>query len=298
MQGIVGSGSSANILQTPGPGLMRSKSDHRLATQFRQQEERGGYDRYGESEDPLTSRKFGERYGRQSQGGGSIYADRFGRQDYAGEFDNPYDGESRRPSYRSRFRRDRDNDSDNDANQVRSVRFSEPQSKERERVLDTEDVGRGPLSGIARLYDSPRVMQRLSEIGKAKKKPEPKPEPAAPKFQPTKKTQRQVSEEDEISKIKKQNKQSGGEGQAEGRPTVERVQLLKRGSSNDSEERSSPLGAREEPTNRKTPPVAEVTGFFHGIQYNFRFFFPQAIRFISVKKQQKVLQRINQRAVL
>lgn len=262
-QGVVGSNSSTNLLQPPGPGLMRSKSDHRLATQFRQQEERG-YDRYGESGEESSGppRKFGERHNRPSQGGGgsgSGYGDRYCRQDYASEFESPYDNEPRRSGYRSRFRRDRDNDSDNDSSQTRSVRFTEPQHKERERVLDTEDVARGPLSGITRLYDSPRVMKRISEIGKEKKKPEPKPEAPVPKFQPPKKAQRQVSEEDEISRIKKQNKQGGTESQPEARPAGDRVQTLKRGNSNESEERSAPSSPREEPTTRKTPPVAEVT---------------------------------------
>lgn len=59
--GAVTSGS--NSLQPPsGPGLMRSKSDHRLATQFRQQqEERGIRD---EDEPVLSGRKFGERQAR------------------------------------------------------------------------------------------------------------------------------------------------------------------------------------------------------------------------------------------
>lgn len=241
----MGSGSSTNLLQPPGPGLMRSKSDHRLATQFRQQEERGYGDRYGD-EESLGSRKFGERF----RGGNAGYNDRYGRQEYGSEFESPYDSEPRRSGFRSRFRRERDNDSDNDAGQTRSVRFSEPQHKERERVLDTEDVSRGPLSGITRLYDSPRVMQRIAEIGKEKKKPEPMPEPPVAKFQPPKKTQRQVSEEDEITRIKKMNKQGAAEGQTETRQAL----ALKRGNSRDREERTAP---RED--TRKTPPVTEVT---------------------------------------
>ncbi|KAL0268206.1 UNVERIFIED_CONTAM: hypothetical protein PYX00_010235 [Menopon gallinae] len=244
--GLMGSGSSTNLLQPPGPGLMRSKSDHRLTTQFRQDREDRGYgDRYGE-EESFGSRKFGERF----RGGNTGYNDRYGRQEYGSEFESPYDSEPRRSGFRSRFRRDRDNDSDNDAGQTRSVRFSEPQHKERERVLDTEDVSRGPLSGITRLYDSPRVMQRIAEIGKEKKKPEPKPEPPVAKFQPPKKAQRQVSEEDEITRIKKMNKQGAAESQTETRQTP----TLKRGSSRDREERTTT--PRED--TRKTPPVTEV----------------------------------------
>lgn len=63
--GLAGS-ASMGLLQTPGPGLMRSKSDHRLATQFRQQEERAGLAGYDEDNrggrlSPLAGRKFGER---------------------------------------------------------------------------------------------------------------------------------------------------------------------------------------------------------------------------------------------
>lgn len=202
---------------------MRSKSDHRLTTQFRQQDDSG--------EDQSAPRKFGDRYNRQNQYG----SDRYGRQEHS-EFESPYDNEPRsRTGYRSRFRRDRDNDSDNDTNQTRAVRFSEPVHKERERVLDTEDATRGPISGITRLADSPRVMKRIAEIGKPKpepKQPEPKPV-ETPKFQP-KKTQRQVSEEDEISRIKKQNK-----AEPSSAPVAEVVER-----------------PREEP--RKTPPAPEV----------------------------------------
>lgn len=214
--GVMGSNTSSGTntggLQPPsGPGLMRSKSDHRLATQFRQQEEQY-YGRAGaDAEDALNGRKFGER----PQG-------RYGRRNDEYEDDST---ESRRPSrYRSRFTRHLDNpDDDPESSGGRSVRFSEESPsqaniprKERERVLDTEDVSKGPLSGITRLSDSPRVMKRLQETeNKDKKAKDPKPvTPVAPVAgakppvagQPAKKTSRQVSEDDEIAKIKKQNK--------------------------------------------------------------------------------------------
>jgi tripartite motif-containing protein 71 len=213
--GVMGSNTSSSItsggLQAPsGPGLMRSKSDHRLATQFRQQEEQYYGRNAGDGDDALNGRKFGERpqgrYGRKNE-------------DYEDE------SESRRPSrYRSRFTRHLDNpDDDPDSSGGRSVRFSEESpaqahipKKERERVLDTEDVSKGPLSGITRLSDSPRVMKRLQETdSKEKKAKDPKPvTPVAPvagakppmAVQPAKKAARQVSEDDEIAKIKKQNK--------------------------------------------------------------------------------------------
>lgn len=81
--------------------------------------------------------------------------------------------------------------------------------------MDTEFVSRGNLSGIIRLADSPRVMKRLQESDRPKKeKKEPAPTPVAPKpavqaKRPTNTpvAQRQMSE-DEIDRIKRQNKGS------------------------------------------------------------------------------------------
>jgi len=290
--GIVSSSSSTGLLQPPGgPGLMRSKSDHRLASQFRQQEERSGYDRgYGDGSgdpsgtsgrvSPLGGRKFGERYP-QNRGGNDRYEQqqsRYGGRsggggDYSGDFESPYDNDGNRPrsKYRSRFPRHHgDNaDSDNDAQGNRSVRFSEGQHqhKERERVLDTEDVARGPLSGITRLYDSPRVMKRLQESeqrGKKKETAQPAQQPQLQVKTPQqvpKRTQRQVSEEDEISKIKRANKAGTSASAATetttpptpdvGRPVSERVAALKttRDTSSDDRDSSQPSS----PTSRLPP---------------------------------------------
>ncbi|XP_069677939.1 RING finger protein nhl-1 isoform X5 [Periplaneta americana] len=291
---IAPSASSSGLLQPPGgPGLMRSKSDHRLASQFRQQDERGGYDRggYGDGSgdpsgtsgrvSPLGGRKFGERYP-QNRGGNDRYdqqQSRYGGRcggggDYSGEFESPYDNDGNRPrsKYRSRFSRHHgDNaDSDNDTQGNRSVRFSEGhQHKERERVLDTEDVARGPLSGITRLYDSPRVMKRLQESeqrGKKKEKepvqpvPQPQLQVKAPQQVP-KRTQRQVSEEDEISKIKRANKAGASASTTTtetttptsdvGRPVSERVAALKTSRDNSSEDRDS--SQPSSPTTRAPP---------------------------------------------
>ncbi|XP_045475158.1 RING finger protein nhl-1 [Harmonia axyridis] len=201
-------GQSSALLQPPGgnPGLMRSKSDHRLASQFRQNEERG----YGEKDpdEPLLGgRKFGERpqrtaadssrYDRYGRGGGNDYGD-------------DYESESRPTRSRySRFRRHNAPENESDSEQTSRVRFNE-QKVERERVIDTEDVAKGPLSGITRLADSPRVMRKLqeNESGKKKEKEAP-PVPPQPKVVPKRPpppATRQVSEEDEISRIKKQNK--------------------------------------------------------------------------------------------
>lgn len=87
--------------------------------------------------------------------------------------------------------RHRDGD-DSDGDSRSTVRFmSAPQESSglRERVLDTEDAARGPLSGIFRLTDSPRVMKKLQEYERAgkRKKEEPAsqlvPQPQPPKPQ-------------------------------------------------------------------------------------------------------------------
>lgn len=234
--GVVGGlGSSGNSLQAPsGPGLMRSKSDHRLATQFRQQEERG----FRDDEEPvLGGRKFGERHARASDrygtgnDGGS--SSRYGRSGNEYDYGNDYDNEppsSRAPKsrFRSRFVRSHQQDDNSDTEQGRSVRFHEKEKeKERERVLDTEDVARGHLSGIIRLADSPRVMKRLQEQDKPKKEKKevaPPPKPAATPARRTSATStppvasRQMSE-DEIDRIKRQNK-----GTTSTTPTVAAVE--------------------------------------------------------------------------
>ncbi|XP_057336422.1 RING finger protein nhl-1 isoform X1 [Microplitis mediator] len=178
-------------LAPPGgpPGLMRSKSDHRLASQYRQQEE-----------ERLTRNRYAPDY----------------------EYDTPeYETPRNKSRYRSRFMRHRDGE-ESDGDTRSSVRFtSSTDSNQREKVLDTEDAARGPLSGIFRLTDSPRVMKKLQECERASKRKKDEPPAAvtptaAPTQTQTPKTQvqpkknpsvaKQTSEDDEISRIKKQNK--------------------------------------------------------------------------------------------
>lgn len=250
-------------------GLMRSKSDHRLTTQFRPQEERG-YD----NEPVLGGRKFGERpqrnadrYAGYSRGGGDDY-----------EYD--YDNEQSRPSksrFRSRFVRSHQND-DSDTEPQRNVRQTkDADAKDRDKVLDTEDVSRGQLSGIIRLSDCPRVLKRLQNQGKEKR--EKKVEPPKPVTQPQTRTvasavNRQISEDDEISRIKKQNKGSVAPSMATAssttttttnvdteRPAANRVAALKKNTASaashttseesDSSHRGSPV--------HHTPPRSEVS---------------------------------------
>ncbi|XP_073846754.1 tripartite motif containing protein thin isoform X3 [Musca autumnalis] len=221
----MGGSTSSSHLAPPTalqPGLMRSKSDHRLATQFRQQEERIGYN----DEPVLGGRRFGERPVRiNNDRYGDSGSSRYGRgaggdYDYGGENDYENDQSSSRTGksrFRSRFVRSHQNeDSDNEQQQQQR----QEEKKLKDKVRDGEDVSRGQLSGIIRLSDCARVIQRLADIGKEKKEKKvdataaanvqaaiqaqkasmqrPKQTPAAP--------QRQVSEDDEISRIKQQNK--------------------------------------------------------------------------------------------
>lgn len=252
--------SSSNSLQTPSPGLMRSKSDHRLASQYRQEErnpyEPGGGDNGGRIS-PLGGRKFGERYpSRYSRGD---------RNDY--DADPTHDNENRssaRSRIRSRLNRHGLNENTDSDTDTRSVRFSETNTvhRERERVLDTEDVAKGPLSGITRLYDSPRVMKRLLESENKEKKVAvaPKPQPAVqqPKKVTSQQTpQRQLSEDDEIARIKRQNKTASTSSDTERR---DRVSAIKRDDSRDSNRSNTPSENA-----RKTPAPEPITVRIIGI---------------------------------
>ena len=233
---------SAPTAPSLGPGLMRSKSDHRVAAQFRQAEER--YQAYGSdnNEDSFGTnrpRYFGDRHNTARP---TTESSRYGdssssrRTDY--DDDNSSTTETgRRSRFRSRFMRHHDSgDSDNEPS-TRSVRFQSHDSPgdgqgaatkkvERQRVLDTEDAARGPLSGITRLADSPRVIKRIQEVELKGRRRKPTPpttlslnvsvasagqltspsQPRPPTGTTGRVTGRQVSEEDEIAKIKKQNK--------------------------------------------------------------------------------------------
>lgn len=284
-----GQSGANNLLQAPaGPGLMRSKSDHRLASQFRQQQQERGLRDEDESPSLLGGRKFGERAAarntdRYSGGADSRYGGS-GASEYGDYGNSEYDDGRTKSRFRSRFVRSHQND-DNSDSESRSVRFNEKdgsgggggggKDKERDRVIDTEDVARGHLSGIIRLADSPRVMKRLQEQDKDKKKvkkvadPVVAPVAVVPKraaAQPAVAT-RQMSE-DEIDRIKRQNKgaaaasSSGAAAAAAAavtvvepeRPTSERVAALKSRSATASSEESD-QSAPSSPVRRNAPQV-------------------------------------------
>ena len=195
----IGNNSSFNTQGTSASGISRSKSDHRLAVQFRENE------RFGSDNDTSSTRRRADGYG---------------------DDDHSVTGSGvRRNRYKSRFHRTghlQDPDSDTDSTGLRGDRPVSP-TVPREKVLDTDDAIRGPISGIARLWDAPRVLLKLTEgeLKKDKKTTQALPQqPVVPapivqtaQVQQTPqqpvppKAGRQVSEEDEIAKQKRLNKE-------------------------------------------------------------------------------------------
>lgn len=275
------------LLQAPsstsGPGLMRSKSDHRLASQFRQQDE--PYD----NEPALGGRKFGERPPGRAPNS-DRYSDRYGRGGGGGggeEYEPDTDSSSRtgKSRFRSRFVRSHQGDNDSDTDQGRSVRFHDKEKeKERDKVIDTEDASRGQLSGIIRLADCPRVMKRIQ--GQTREKKDKKlDQVVAPVHVPQGKAKtgtmptgklpaaRQVSEDDEIAKIKRQNKGAAvpsattttaaaatlAVSAEPERPATDRVSALKRGSGGGSGSGDDSSDNSRNSAVRRTTPQAEVS---------------------------------------
>lgn len=125
-------------------------------------------------------------------------------------------GTDRKSRFRSRFTRHLESSFEEpEPPPVGRVRFEAP--KERERVLDTEDASKGPMSGITRLFDSPKVIERIADSDRPKKPtsqtPIAPPTVAQKVSTPTPApwrnttTARQLSEDDEIAKQKKMNKE-------------------------------------------------------------------------------------------
>jgi len=180
-----------------GSGLSRSKSDHRLVSEYRRQDE-------GSS--PPMRRRFGEnRYSREANKSRT----NFGR--FGGE-EEEEDTTSRSGRFRSRFLRGDDED---EGDRRKSLHLEDEEKlmtkKERNKVIETEDASRGPLSGCIRLADSSRVIQRLKEremeLLRPKKKDTPPPAPKpAPKAAPTPSRPSGAGNDDEIDRIKKENK--------------------------------------------------------------------------------------------
>merc|ERR1712029_1148308 len=157
-------------------GLSRSKSDHRLVSEFRRQEENSSPTRsrraFGYSREANKSRSNMGRYGGEEEDDSSYSSSRF--------------------SSRFLSRGGGDDEGSEDRRNSRHLDEEPMTKKERNKVIETEDASRGPLSGCIRLADSSRVIQRLKEhemeLARPKKKsPSPKAEakkPEAPRPAP------------------------------------------------------------------------------------------------------------------
>merc|ERR1711899_298447 len=145
-------------------GLSRSKSDHRLVSEFRRQEENSSPTRsrraFGYSREANKSRSNMGRYGGEEEDDSSYSSSRFS----------------------SRFlSRGGDDEGSEDRRNSRHLDEEPMSKKERNKVIETEDASRGPLCGCIRLADSSRVIQRLKGAGRSyslprKKEPSPKKE--------------------------------------------------------------------------------------------------------------------------
>ncbi|CAG7785220.1 unnamed protein product [Allacma fusca] len=127
-------------------GLMRSKSDHRLVQQYRDMDDL--------DDKPTSARSKYSKYG----GGG--------------------DGEERK--FRSRFTRRLHQDDDDGR-----VRFNDGDDRPaavstKARVIEADDAVKGPLSGVLRLLDSTRVLEKIVDLESPKKKPAAPAGPAVP----------------------------------------------------------------------------------------------------------------------
>merc|ERR1712002_55627 len=136
-------------------GLSRSKSDHRLVSEFRRQEE---------TNSPPVRRRFGEnRYSREANKSRTNFG-RFGGE----EEEEDTTSSSRSSRFRSRFLRGDDED---EGDRRKSLHLDDEEKllskRERNKVIETEDASRGPLSGCIRLADSSRVIQRLKSAGRS-----------------------------------------------------------------------------------------------------------------------------------
>merc|ERR1712012_1150128 len=132
-------------------GLSRSKSDHRLVSEFRRQEENSSPTRsrraFGYSREANKSRSNMGRYGGEEEDDSSYSSSRF--------------------SSRFLSRGGGDDEGSEDRRNSRHLDEEPMSKKERNRVIETEDASRGPLSGCFRLADSSRVIQRLKSAGRS-----------------------------------------------------------------------------------------------------------------------------------
>lgn len=250
-----------SLMPSASNALMRSQSDHRLAAQFARR--CGSFsdanklmdnDRdSGRPTSPLSRSRRGDTDGYRR------YSDRSRDYDYQDRVSNRYSSREdtalssrwrdSSDDYSSRNRHSRENDdADSEPHQGRTVRFAdEPQ--QRERIFDVDETTKGPLSGVVKLVDSPKVMERLHQ-NEIKQKiqqsdkdkvstptPAPTPPVASTPPQPKRQPSRQQSEDD-IDRQKKANQQASSSA------TPSETPASRRGSTDSSR---TPVAIAESP---------------------------------------------------
>jgi tripartite motif-containing protein 71 len=130
--------SSALLQPSSGSGLMRSKSDHRLVTQFRQQQEQGNAD----DEPLLGGRKFGERPVKPAQ-------DKHADSRYGYDYNEDQYESSRTSSNKNRFRSRfvRGHHEEDDDTESSTVKDSDKESGKK-KITSTEDAAKGDDKGL------------------------------------------------------------------------------------------------------------------------------------------------------
>lgn len=119
------------LAPSSGSGLMRSKSDHRLVSQFRQQQEQSNL----EEEPLLGGRKFGERPVKPAQ-------DKTDRYGYDINEDQHYDSSSRSNKNRFRSRFVRGHHEEDDDSESRTVKATDKETH-KDKITSTEDAAKG-----------------------------------------------------------------------------------------------------------------------------------------------------------
>lgn len=120
------------LAPSSGSGLMRSKSDHRLVSQFRQQQDQTN----AEEEPLLGGRKFGERPVKPAQD----KQDRYGYD--ISEDQQHYDSSSRSSKNRFRSRFVRGHHEEDDESESRTVKTTDKESH-KDKITSTEDAAKG-----------------------------------------------------------------------------------------------------------------------------------------------------------
>lgn len=247
--------------------LSRSQSDHKLAGQ-RKSTKKGEWQPNEESAAPSPfSKRLRERLGKEDKD-----ASREDGHHYSWRRELDDARTNSRHKYASREGLDEVESYENEnSSSSRRVGFRTPEegrsSPSHERVAETEDATKGPLSGVIRIQDSPHVMERLhhSQLKQKKQKEEEERKARMPKPAPpvvSRPMTRQLSE-DEIEKQKKENKAAAAAASSTAKATFGVDSYSRNSRTNKDESHHStpanPIRSTEEPRSRQTRNTTEDT---------------------------------------